>query len=291
MKITPLEIRQKTFEKGFRGYEKEEVQAYLQSLSQEWEKMMDENKEFRMKKESLEKEVEKLREVESSLYKTLKTAEDTGANIMDQASKMAELHMKEAEMNAESILNDAKTKSRDTIEEAEVVARQTIEEMESQLKNLIHTFKTLENFRDDLIADIKGLASDAQERVDRLKGQIKRVDIEGQFMSARRESKKVMDDRYSENDKTKKQQSNNLVREIGKGEEKEKENENEKGKENENESESTKTKIEEAPIEDRGPVATENKAQEVKEENKPVSENNPKIEEKKQSGSFFDDIQ
>lgn len=279
MKITPLEIRQKTFEKGFRGYEKEEVQAYLQSLSQEWEKMMDENKEFRMKKESLEKEVEKLREVESSLYKTLKTAEDTGANIMDQASKMAELHMKEAEMNAESILNDAKTKSRDTIEEAEVVARQTIEEMESQLKNLIHTFKTLENFRDDLIADIKGLASDAQERVDRLKGQIKRVDIEGQFMSARRESKKVMDDRYSENDKTKKQQSNNLVRE--------KENENK----NVSESESAKTKIEEAPIEDRGPVAAENKAQEVKEENKPVSENNSEIEEKKQSGSFFDDIQ
>ncbi len=206
MKITPLEIRQKTFEKGFRGYEKDEVHAFLQSLSQEWEKLMDENKELRIKMEGLEKEVEKLRQVESSLYKTLKTAEDTGANIMDQATKMAELHMKETEMKAEAILNDAKNKSRDTIEEAEMVARQTIEDMESQLKNLIHTFKTLENFRDDLIADIKGMSTDALERVERIKDQIKRVDIEGEFMQARRESKKKMEDRLNENDKAKRQQ-------------------------------------------------------------------------------------
>ena len=39
MKITPIEIRQKTFEKVFRGYDKEEVQAFLQSLSQEWERL------------------------------------------------------------------------------------------------------------------------------------------------------------------------------------------------------------------------------------------------------------
>jgi cell division initiation protein len=78
MRITPLEIRQKTFEKNFRGYEKDEVNAFLLTLSQEWERMQDENKELRIKLEATEREVQKLREVESSLYKTLKTAEDTG---------------------------------------------------------------------------------------------------------------------------------------------------------------------------------------------------------------------
>jgi DivIVA domain-containing protein len=72
MKITPLEIRQKTFEKNFRGYEKDEVHAFLLTLSQEWERLMDENKELRIKLEGTEREVGKLREVESSLYKTLK---------------------------------------------------------------------------------------------------------------------------------------------------------------------------------------------------------------------------
>ena len=203
MKITPLEIRQKTFEKGFRGYEKEEVAAYLQSLSQEWEKLQDENKELQQKVTTLENEVKKLREVESSLYKTLKTAEDTGATMIDQANKMAEIHMKETEVKAEAILNDAKNKARDTIEEAEMIAKQTIEEMDDQLKSLMHNFKTLENFREDLISDIKGLSQDALERVERLRKQSAKINIEEHFLQVRRESKQQISDRLSENAKVK----------------------------------------------------------------------------------------
>ena len=57
MKITPLEIRQKAFEKGFRGYNPDEVNAFLQSLSQEWERSVDEGKELRIKLEACEREV------------------------------------------------------------------------------------------------------------------------------------------------------------------------------------------------------------------------------------------
>ena len=52
MKITPLEIRQKSFERGFRGYDKDEVQAFLKSLSKEWERVQDEIKELKMKLQS-----------------------------------------------------------------------------------------------------------------------------------------------------------------------------------------------------------------------------------------------
>jgi cell division initiation protein len=72
MKITPLEIRQKTFEKAFRGVDKDEVQAFLLTLSQQWERMNDENKDLKIKLEVATREVQKMREVESSLYKTLK---------------------------------------------------------------------------------------------------------------------------------------------------------------------------------------------------------------------------
>ena len=43
MKVTPLEIRQKQFEKKtFGGLDKDEVQAYLNSLSLAWEQMAEE---------------------------------------------------------------------------------------------------------------------------------------------------------------------------------------------------------------------------------------------------------
>ena len=45
MKITPLDIRQKTFERAFRGVDKDEVDAFLLTLSQQWERMTDENRE------------------------------------------------------------------------------------------------------------------------------------------------------------------------------------------------------------------------------------------------------
>ena len=103
MKITPLEIRQKTFEKKLRGYDKDEVNAFLLTLSQEWERMIDISKELKIKLETAEREVQKLREVESSLFKTLKTAEDTGANMIEQENKTAELHMRETQMNEDAI--------------------------------------------------------------------------------------------------------------------------------------------------------------------------------------------
>src|SRR5688572_28155998 len=102
MRISPIDIRQKSFEKHFRGYDKDEVNAFLLTLSQEWERIMDENKELRIKLEATEREVHKLREVEGSLYKTLKTAEDTGANVIEQARKTAELHLKESQIKADA---------------------------------------------------------------------------------------------------------------------------------------------------------------------------------------------
>jgi cell division initiation protein len=66
-----------------------------------------------------EREVLKLREVESSFYKTLKTAEDTGANVIEQARQSAELNMRESQLKADAILNEAKVKARNVIEESE----------------------------------------------------------------------------------------------------------------------------------------------------------------------------
>lgn len=167
MKITPLEIRQKNFEKKLRGYDKDEVTAFLLSLSNEWERVLDENKELRIKLDQAEKEVQKLREVESSLFKTLKTAEDTGANLIDQANKAAELHLKETRMNADALMSEAKSKAKDMIERAEMEARQIIEEMQDAIKSLEQNYKALENHRDNVMAEIKTFSEDILDRVNR----------------------------------------------------------------------------------------------------------------------------
>lgn len=167
MKITPIEIRQKVFEKKLRGYDKDEVNAFLQSLSNEWERVLDENKEYKIKLDQAEKEVKKLREVENSLFKTLKTAEDTGANLVEQANKAAELHLKETQMNAEALMRESKSKASAIIEQAELQAKEMIDEMQEALKDLEKNYRSLENQRDNLLGELKILSADIMERLDR----------------------------------------------------------------------------------------------------------------------------
>jgi cell division initiation protein len=192
MKITPLEIRQKSFEKVLRGFDKDEVNAFLQSLSQEWERLLDETKELKIKLEATEREVTKLREVETSLFKTLKTAEDTGASVVEQANKTAELILKENQLNAEAMLNEAKVKAKNTIEEAEMISRQMLDEMEERIKMLGQDYKTLELHRDNLLADLKRMASETLDRVERAKAYTRDFDPDQHLNQAKRESKKAL---------------------------------------------------------------------------------------------------
>lgn len=191
MKITPLEIRQKTFEKNFRGYEKDEVHGFLLTLSQEWERMQDENKELRIKFESAEREILKLREVEGSLYKTLKTAEDTGANVIDQARKAADLHLRESQLKADAMLHEAKSKARDTIEESESRAKEIVDDMEDRLKSLVDNYRTMESSREDLLSDLKRLGTDLLERVERSKMSTRDFDPDKHFAAVKREARKI----------------------------------------------------------------------------------------------------
>ena len=192
MKITPLEIRQKAFEKVLRGYDKDEVNAFLQTLSQEWERILDESKESRIKLEGTEREVSKLREVETSLFRTLKTAEDTGASVIDQAKKTAELILRENQLNADAMLSEAKTKSKNTIEEAEMISRQMLDEMEERLKTLGQHYKTLELHRDNLLSDLKRLAGETMDRVERAKSSSRDFNPDQHLSLAKRESKKAL---------------------------------------------------------------------------------------------------
>jgi cell division initiation protein len=185
MKITPLEIRQKTFEKKMRGYDKDEVNAFLLSLSQEWERVQDQLKELKIKFQSGENEIKQLREVENSLFKTLKTAEDTGANMIDQATKTADLHLRETQMNADALLNEAKSRARTNIENADVKARQILDKMESEIQALTMEYKSLENLRDIIISELRNLSNDTLQRIEKMAANSKKVDVKKETKAVR----------------------------------------------------------------------------------------------------------
>lgn len=191
MKVTPLEIRQKAFEKQFRGFDTNEVNAFLLSLSQEWERTVDELKEFKIKLEASEKEVNKLREVESSLFKTLKTAEDTGANVIEQARQAAELHVKEASLKADALVAEAKTKAKLTTEEAEKKAREVLAELENKTRSLSDLCSKLESQRDTLLSEMRHVAEDVLERLGKMKRPSNGADVDQELTRIHKEMDQI----------------------------------------------------------------------------------------------------
>lgn len=181
MKITPIEIRQHTFEKAMRGYKPEDVDAFLISLSQEWERVNMDFKMLKMQLEIAEKELGKLKEVEMTLFRTLKTAEDTSNQITDQANKAADIYLTEAKQKADDLLADARKRSTLMVQDAENQARYLKDNILNDLKSLEHDFKALEQYKENLGVQIRDLAGKAIDSVDRFEKKFARQNLLGKI--------------------------------------------------------------------------------------------------------------
>ena len=181
MKITAIEIRQHTFEKGMRGYKTEDVDAFLVSLSQEWERVTNDYKMLKMQLEMSDKELGKLKEVEMTLFRTLKMAEDTSTQITDQAAKAGDQYIAEAQQKADDLLADARKRSALMVQDAENQARYLKDNILNDLKSLEHDFKALEGYKENLAVQIRALASNATDSVDRFEKKFVKQNLKGKI--------------------------------------------------------------------------------------------------------------
>lgn len=184
MKITPLEIRQHEFEKTFRGYNIEEVDSFLTNLSQEWERVLNESKMLRMQLEIAEKEANKLREIEMTLFKTLKTAEDTSTMITEQANQQADKHMQEAKLQGDKLLMDAQQKANGIIRQAEERARYIKEEVLGDVKVLERDFRAMDHYKTNLLVQMRSLSTATLEHVQRFEDKFDKEGVEAKFKEA-----------------------------------------------------------------------------------------------------------
>lgn len=107
MKLTALEIKQQTFEKSLRGFDKAEVQAFLNLMSNEWEHMVARNRDLEQQIEDMEEKLKHYERVEEALHETLQTAKESAEQKLSGARKEARNKIEKAEMEAESIVREA----------------------------------------------------------------------------------------------------------------------------------------------------------------------------------------
>jgi cell division initiation protein len=167
MKISAIDIRKHTFEKIFRGYDPDEVDAFLNSLSQEWERFSSENGLLKMQLEYAEKELSKLKDIESTLFRTLKSAEDVSRQIEKEANDNAEKRIAEARETANTLVAEAEQRTNQVVKETEEKLERFKKDFAAEVKLQERDFRAIENFRDNLIVQLASLANNTIETVER----------------------------------------------------------------------------------------------------------------------------
>ena len=110
MRITPLDIQQKQFPMKFRGFDVEEVYAFLEVIREEMEDLLRENASLKESLQRIESQIKEYRDMETTLRETLLTAQQMVEDYKTNARKEAELIAKEAELKADTILKEAQEK-------------------------------------------------------------------------------------------------------------------------------------------------------------------------------------
>ena len=95
--LTPLDIHNKEFKRGFRGYNEEEVDEFLDRVIKDYEQLYRENIDLKENIERLNTKVDHFKHLENTLHNTLVVAQETAEGVRAAAKKEAELIVKEAQ--------------------------------------------------------------------------------------------------------------------------------------------------------------------------------------------------
>ncbi len=110
MRITPLDIQQKQFPMKFRGFDVEEVYAFLEVIREEMEELLRENASLKENVQRAANHIKEYKDMETTLRETLMTAQQMVEDYKTNARKEAELLIKEAEIKADELIKDAQEK-------------------------------------------------------------------------------------------------------------------------------------------------------------------------------------
>ena len=110
MRITPLDVRGHRFAVRMRGYDREEVQSFLNFVSEEFEKVVSEVSHLREETSQLKSSLGDLTERERILKETLFTAQKLSEDIKEEAKKEGRLVLREADLRGQKIIEQVQKK-------------------------------------------------------------------------------------------------------------------------------------------------------------------------------------
>lgn len=174
MSMKPLEIRRKEFARSFRGYNAEQVEDFLETVADEYERIYTENLKINEEISNVRERLEQFEELEGSIREALVHAEKAAGDLRESArreaesmrmnaTREAELTVREAKSRANQILADSSEKIERARESYEAL-KEAKEKFAADFRKLLRSY--LEVMDNAEVASAKEVEASLRERLD-----------------------------------------------------------------------------------------------------------------------------
>lgn len=105
--ITPMDIHNKQFSRGLRGYNEEEVRDFLQQIVSDYEQIYREHREMEDELDQMKTKLANYEKISHTMTSALQLAKDAARNVTETAHRNADIMISNAKAEGENRLREA----------------------------------------------------------------------------------------------------------------------------------------------------------------------------------------
>lgn len=151
MKLTPMDISNKEFKRGFRGYDSEEVDEFMNEIIENYEDIYKENSRLKENLSRINEKLEHYVKIENTIQNTLLLAQNAAEQARESSQKESELLIRNANETAKKILDKAHNDVVSINDEFETVKQEFIK-FRAKFRNFMNAqTQTFDELEKDLI--------------------------------------------------------------------------------------------------------------------------------------------
>lgn len=168
--FTPLDLKNKTFTKGFRGYETEEVDKFFAQVVKDFERLYQDNIELKETVERVSAKLEYYQQMEATMQNALVVAQETADEVKKTSEKKAQVLLDETTAKCEGMKTDARNEADRLLNEAGTAAAQAKAEADSYAEKVRNEANAeADKLRNDTEAEMNKLKADTQQFVNKMR--------------------------------------------------------------------------------------------------------------------------
>lgn len=155
--LTPVDIHNKEFTTSFRGFNKEDVDDFLDQVVNDYETLYRENRQLKKEIELNKKQLAQYHQLEKNLQDTLLVAQRTADEVVTTANTRGEEIRQAAKQAGENLKREAQLYADKLRQDTEQECKLKIERAAAQIRSAVEEYDRLVRERRQFVAKMRNL--------------------------------------------------------------------------------------------------------------------------------------